>query len=181
MLHKLIGVSILSIGVLVGSAYAHENNAYPMTFENWLLNHEHINVSEVVAEHRCGLRRGVKGQYVDIQLGNTLHIHQTLYDDSYNITVSGWLNTFAVRSGNVDIMLHHRKPVLPWNQYYSQKLPRFIEEVKRTGQFEYIYELNTHRHGHVLLSEGEGSRIVPAGFHYKVTIKDLEHFSRCFK
>ena len=71
--------------------------------------------------------------------------------------------------------------MLPWNQYYSDRLPLFFEEVKRTGQFEYIYELNTYRHGHVLLTTDEGHRIVPAGYHFKVIIENPDDLATCLK
>ncbi|MCP3427447.1 hypothetical protein [Opacimonas viscosa] len=167
--------------LIVPNAQAHEPDSFEMSFANWLAHHESIQVTEASVKVSCTLRQGVHGKYIDIPLGNTLDIHRTLYDESYNIAASGWLNTFAVKSGNVEIMLHHSKPVLPRNQYYDEKLYLFIEELKRTGKFEYIYELNTHRHGHVLLSTLQGNRVVPGGYHFRVSLENPGDVATCLE
>ena len=177
--HYLLCMSLLCF--IVSSAHAHEPGSYEMSFDHCLTYHESIQVREVTVEIGFQLKHGVNGQYIEIPIGNTLDFHRTLYDDGFNIVITGWLNTFAVRSGDVDIMLHHRKPVLPWNQYYNDKLPLFFKEVLRTGQFEYIYELNTHRHGHVLLTTDDCDRIIPAGYHYKVNIENPNDLSTCLR
>ena len=181
--HKYIFLIACSAALLISlSIHAHEPGEYKMSFDNWLANHPEIKALTQSVKVKCETLRGVKGEYQDVNVGNTLHLHQPLYENGeLNIGFSGWQNTFALKSGNVDIMLFHGKPLLPRQQYYADELAALFKEIIRTGTLEYIYELNSYRYrygGFYIMRESRG---VPKGFHYKVGVLNKDELSNCFE
>ena len=166
---------------------AHEPGTYDMTFDNWIKHHSNIQYRETKVNVMCIKQNGPNGPYKEIIIGNTLHFHKRLYkpmnqydSELLNIGISGWLNTFGVKSGDAEFV-YHSKPSLPRSQYTSPQMEDIIANISETGQFTYIYEVNSMRYRVGPFYMMGSSSEPPRGYHHTVTIENPKIIQQCLE
>ena len=166
---------------------AHEPGTYDMTFDNWIKHHSNIQYRETKVNVMCMKQNGPNGPYKEMIIGNTLHFHKRLYkpmnqydSELVNIGISGWLNTFGVKSGDAEFV-YHSKPSLPRSQYTSPQIKNIIANISETGKFTYIYEVNSMRYQvgpfYIMGRSPEPSR----SYHHSVIIGNPKVIQQCLE
>lgn len=72
----------LSAAFISTTTDAHEPGTYDMTFDNWIKHKPGILYRETNVNVMCIDNNGPNGPYKEVIIGNTLHFHKRLYEQT---------------------------------------------------------------------------------------------------
>ena len=138
------------------SALSHDRDGI-LTFEVFVEENTFVSISKgpLIVDVHCHRRFdefGEKRYFEALFSNNGNHVFDLNQhnDGSHSLTLWGWYNTVALKSGDVTAIYHGK----PWATRFNMEIAsEVIDSIIATGEFEIYQEPNPFRFGGLMMSE----------------------------